>query len=121
MNRYLKDVSSTKIAAVAFSVWMLPALVILIFTGFFSLSFTDTETIKATSAGLVLGIVGTALASIIFYTLLKRAGIVFSSLVTYGIPFVALMWGLVAGEDITMIQLVGLAIILCAVYITNKK
>lgn len=121
VNRYLKDVSSTRIAAVAFGVWMLPAIAILAFTGFFSLSFRDPAVLRATSAGLILGIVGTAIASIIFYNLLKRAGIVFSSLVTYGIPFVALMWGLIAGENITMIQIIGLAIILCAVYITNKR
>jgi drug/metabolite transporter (DMT)-like permease len=69
----------------------------------------------------VLGIGGTAIGTIIFYMLLKRAGIVFSSLVTYGIPFVALMWGIIAGENITVVQIAGLAVILVAVYIANKR
>lgn len=121
VNRYLKDVGSVKIAAVAFSLLMVPSLLILLVSGFFNLSLSDSVVLRATGAGVLLGVAGTAFASIIFYKLLKRAGIIFSSLVTYGIPFVALMWGIIAGEHITLIQTGGLAIILFAVYITNRS
>lgn len=120
VNRFLKEVGSTKIAAVSFSILMIPSLIVLMITGFFELSFLEAATIRSTAAGMILGIVGTAIASIIFYQLLKRAGIIFSSLVTYGIPFVALMWGVLAGENITLIQIAGLAVILVAVYIANR-
>jgi drug/metabolite transporter (DMT)-like permease len=63
---------------------------------------------------------GTALATILFYVLIKRAGGLFASMVTYGIPFIALAWGLLAGERINGWQVVGLTIILCGVYITNR-
>lgn len=116
----LKDVGSVKIAAVAFSLLMIPSLLILLASGFFNLPLRDSVVLRATGAGILLGVAGTAFASIIFYKLLKRAGIIFSSLVTYGIPFVALMWGIIAGEHITLIQVGGLGIILLAVYITNK-
>lgn len=121
VNRYLKDVGSVKIAAVAFSLLMVPSLLILLVSGFFNLSLSDSVVLRATGAGVLLGVAGTAFASIIFYKLLKRAGIIFSSLVTYGIPFVALMWGIIAGEHITLVQTGGLAIILFAVYITNRS
>jgi drug/metabolite transporter (DMT)-like permease len=120
VNRYLKDVGSTQIAAVAFGVLMIPSVLILLVTGFFQLSFSEIKMLRATAAGIILGVAGTAIASIIFYKLLKRAGIIFSSLVTYGIPFIALMWGIIAGENMTLIQIAGLAIILIAVYITNN-
>jgi drug/metabolite transporter (DMT)-like permease len=41
-------------------------------------------------------------------------------MVTYGIPFVALFWGVLAGEKITVGQVVGLAVILVGVYITTR-
>jgi drug/metabolite transporter (DMT)-like permease len=51
---------------------------------------------------------------------LKRAGPLFSSTVTYGIPFVAIGWGLLAGETIGQLEIVGLLIILSGVYLTNR-
>jgi len=53
--------------------------------------------------------------------LIKRAGAVFSSMVTYGIPFVAIMWGIIYGEKIGWKQLLSLVIILAGVYIANRK
>lgn len=120
VSGFLKDVGSTLIATVAFTVLIIPSILILVLTGFFDLSFSEFSTIRSTLAAVVLGVGGTAIASIIFYTLLKRAGIIFSSLVTYGIPFVALMWGIIAGENITLIQIAGLSIILIAVYVANS-
>jgi len=67
-----------------------------------------------------LGIVSTCLASVIFYTLMKKAGPVFASMVTYGIPLVALGWGFVAGETITGLQVAGMAVILAGVRLANK-
>ena len=51
---------------------------------------------------------------------MKRAGVLFSSMVTYGIPFVAVFWGIIYGEVITLIQVGCLAIILFGVYLTNR-
>jgi drug/metabolite transporter (DMT)-like permease len=52
--------------------------------------------------------------------MIKRAGGLFASMVTYGIPFIALSWGLLAGETINGWQVVGLVIILMGVYITTR-
>ncbi|HYJ38522.1 MAG TPA: EamA family transporter, partial [Chitinophagaceae bacterium] len=68
----------------------------------------------------ILGITGTAMASILFYALLKKAGPVFSSMVTYGIPFVAIFWGWLAGESITLFQVICLVLILAGVYISRR-
>ena len=69
----------------------------------------------------MLGIFGTAIATVLFYMLVKKAGTLFASLVTYGIPFIAVLWGIAAGEAITLLQLGCLAIILAGVYIVNSK
>jgi drug/metabolite transporter (DMT)-like permease len=44
----------------------------------------------------------------------------FASLVTYGVPFVALMWGFIDGEKITWVEIVCMAIILLGVYLANR-
>jgi drug/metabolite transporter (DMT)-like permease len=52
--------------------------------------------------------------------LLKRAGPMLASMVTYGIPFVAIFWGVLAGESISQMQLGSLLVILAGVYLANK-
>jgi drug/metabolite transporter (DMT)-like permease len=58
---------------------------------------------------------------VLFYILIQKAGSVFASMVTYALPVVAIGWGLLAGEDITWVQVLCLGIILGGVYLVNKK
>ena len=64
---------------------------------------------------------GTAVATVLFYMLVKRASSIFASMVTYAIPFVAIGWGFYYKEDITLKQIGCLLIILIGVYLANKK
>ena len=121
VNRHLREIGSTSIAAVSFVPLIFPALAILLVTGYFQLPLRQTNILLATGAAGLLGIMSTAIASILFYALLKRAGAIFSSTVTYGIPFVALFWGMLDGEQINAWQLLGLFIILGGVYLTNRR
>jgi drug/metabolite transporter (DMT)-like permease len=66
-----------------------PSLIILWLTGFFDSALSSPSVLKATGASTILGVFGTAVASILFYVLVKRSGGLFASTVTYGIPFVA--------------------------------
>jgi drug/metabolite transporter (DMT)-like permease len=120
ITKKLTGVPSTQIAAVAFCSLIIPSLIILFITGYFNLPLGETKYIMATSASSVLGVLGTAVASILFYVLMKRAGGLFASTVTYGIPFVAIGWGLIHHEAISIIHIIGLIIILCGVYLANK-
>ncbi len=120
VKKYLNDVGSLKTAAVALSLSAIPALIVLIFTGYFHV-FTSPETLTGTLAASTLGIMGTAVATILFYMLIKRAGVLFSSMVTYGIPFVAIVWGFIYKEDIGWNQIFSLFIILAGVYIANRS
>ena len=121
INRYLKHVASLDIAAIAFVALIIPATIVLFVAGFANHNFSEPSVIRAISASAVLGIFGTAIASILFYMLMKRAGPLFSSMVTYGIPFVAIGWGLLAGETIGQLEIVGLLIILSGVYLANRQ
>lgn len=120
VSRYLKEIGSRQIATVAFTLLIIPSFVILWLTGYFNKEELSRAFLYSTGASMVLGIMGTAVASILFYVLLKRAGAVFSSMVTYGIPFVALFWGILANEEINPWQIGCLCVILGGVYLANK-
>ncbi|MBM3441300.1 MAG: DMT family transporter [Bacteroidetes bacterium] len=120
VNRHLQGVGSRDIAAIAFSVLIPPALLILWQTDFFSLSWSSQGFMVSAAAGALLGVVGTAFASVLFYVLLKRAGPLMASMVTYGIPFVAIFWGWLAGEGISAVQIGGLMVILGGVYLASE-
>jgi drug/metabolite transporter (DMT)-like permease len=117
---YLKEISSLQIAAVAFSFFIIPSFIILVYTGFFPLNISGDGIRFSILAALVLGVVGTALATVWFYKLVKSAGSVFASLVTYGIPFIAILWGFIFGEAITALEIICLGIILAGVYMVNR-
>jgi len=121
VHRHLHNIGSLQIAAVALTLNAIPALIVLAATGYFGLPLTEKAVLYSTAASAVLGIMGTAVASIIFYMLVKRAGAVFASMVTYGIPVVANFWGLIYGEEVGWKQFTCLAIILSGVYIANRK
>lgn len=120
VKHHLADVPALSIAAVAFVFLIPPAFTILWVTGFFRLPLLTSPYVLAMGSAALLGVAGTALGSVIFYRLVKTAGSVFASLVTYGIPFVALGWGLVYGEAVSALQVLGLAVILAGVYFANR-
>jgi drug/metabolite transporter (DMT)-like permease len=121
VRQKLSGISAMDIATLAFSGMIPFSLLLLVVSGYFSLPIQEPMYAKATLAATILGIVGTAVGSVIFYRLVKLSGAVFASLVTYGIPFVAIGWGMVYGEKINLTQVAALAIILGGVYITNKE
>ena len=69
----------------------------------------------------VLGILSTSIATIIFYNLIKIKDTVFASLVTYLMPIVAVSIGVIDGENINSIQLLGMILIIFGVFISGKK
>jgi len=121
VGKNMQNISAINIASIAFSFSIIPGMVILYFTGYFQYDFSSAEIIQATLAGGTLGVINTSVASILFYILVKRSGIIFASTVTYAIPFVSLAMGLLYNEAINPLRLVGLAIILVGVYIVNKR
>ena len=120
VGRYMQNLGSLNIASLAFAFLVIPSFGVLYFTGFFNYSLHNPAVIKSLMASSILGIVGTSIATILFYFLVKRAGILFGSMVTYGIPIVAVGWGLIDGESLSFKQLICLGVILLGVYIVNR-
>ena len=121
VSKSLAGLGSLNIASIAFSLLIIPCVIILFFKGYFRLPLTHSEIIKSTAAACVLGTGGTAIATILLYRLIKRAGALFATMVTYGIPFVAAAWGVVYGEQVTPLEIGCLGVILIGVYLANKS
>ena len=121
VGKHLKEIPSLNIVAVALSLNAIPAAVVLYFTGYFQQDIFEKVILISTGYTLILGVIGTAAATVIFYMLIKRAGIVFSSMVTYAIPIVAVFWGILYGEQVGWQQIACLLIILTGVYVANKS
>lgn len=70
---------------------------------------------------LLLALFGTAISVVVFNQLIKIAGALFASSVTYLIPIVAMLWGVVHGEALHALHLLFLAFILFGVYLINRS
>lgn len=120
IKKYLSDVKPLSITTGNFLVMLVPAIVILFCTDF-TTKMDLSQTHKAMFYVMILGIVGTGIANVIFYKLIQISSPIFASSVTYLIPIVACLWGLFDNEMLTAFQLLGAFIILVGVYLANKK
>jgi drug/metabolite transporter (DMT)-like permease len=120
IKKYLSDLSPLSISAGNFAVMLLPALAILFGSGFFEV-LQDAQVQHSVLYIMILGIVGTGIATIIFFRLIQMSSPIFASSVTYIIPIVAMFWGLLDGEMLTPIQFLGAFIILAGVYLSSSN
>ncbi|MCE2613358.1 EamA family transporter [Flavobacteriaceae bacterium D16] len=118
----LQDVSPLGIAVGNFAVMVVPAIVVLLFSGALSAEVMGSPNFF-TSVGylVILSILGTCVAKVMFNRLIQISTPVFSVSVTYLIPIVGVFWGVLDGERFTLIQLLAAVVILIGVYLVNKK
>jgi drug/metabolite transporter (DMT)-like permease len=120
IKKYLSDVKPLSITTGNFLVMLIPALLILFSTGISNQ--IHEETVKESLAFvLILGVIGTGIANILFYKLIQISTPVFATSVTYLIPVVAIGWGLYDHESLTLTQGIGASIILLGVYLSSKN
>jgi drug/metabolite transporter (DMT)-like permease len=120
IKKYLSDLSPLAISTGNFAVMLLPACLILYFSGFSEILVLE-KTHHSILFILILGVVGTGIANIIFFKLIQISSPVFATSVTYLIPIIAFFWGLLDNEMLTPIQFFGAFIILIGVYLSAKK
>lgn len=120
VNKVLSGTHPVAIGVIAFASLLIPAAIVLYFTGYFNLPLGESKYIIATLSSAVLGIFGTTVASVLFYYLIQKAGYLFASMVTYGIPFIAQFWGWVNGEHVDIYRILGLFVILGGIYLATQ-
>jgi drug/metabolite transporter (DMT)-like permease len=120
IKKYLSDMKPLSITTGNFLVMLVPAIFILYFTDF-STKMNLQATQHAMFFVMILGIIGTGVANVIFYKLIQISTPIFASSVTYLIPIVACLWGVLDNEMLTPLQFIGAFIILIGVYLSSKK
>ena len=58
---------------------------------------------------------------LLFNQLLKDGTIIFATSVTYTIPIVAVLWGIVLHEEFTTLHALAFAVILLGVWLANRR
>ena len=120
VGRYMQQLGAINVASLAFAFLIIPSSIVLYFTGYFNNDFSSPMVLKSLLASSVLGVIGTSIATILFYYLVKQSGMLFGSMVTYGIPVVAVAWGILDGENLSLLQIAFLGLILLGVWIVNR-
>ncbi len=116
VKRYkgLTSVTTSFVSILVASVLTLPAAI--------ATAPTEMPGLRPLLSVLALGVVGTALAFVIFYKLITETGAGRASLVSYLAPGIALFYGaLLLDEPITAASIGGLALILGAVALASRK
>lgn len=118
----LADISARAITSLSLFIVGPIALIHLFFNTDFLVKTTSSEgAYLALGALSILGILGTAIALILFNQLVKLTSPIFTSSVTYIIPIVAVVWGLIDGEYLFFWHYLGMALIIFGVYLVNRK
>ncbi|MEG2101514.1 MAG: DMT family transporter [Flavobacterium sp.] len=120
IKKYLHDLNSVSITTGNFTVLLLPALIILSTTDISHRIHIETAQ-HSIFFVMILGVLGTGIANVLFFKLIQISSPVFATSVTYLIPIVAFFWGLLDNEMLTPIQFLGAFIILIGVYLSAKK
>lgn len=117
----LNHVPSMQLSSAVFTVWMVPSLLILVFSGFFSEFQNAPEVWDSLGYLSILTVMGTAIAAILYYRLIQQTSAVFASSVTYLMPLVAVIWGILDGEELSIWFGIGGALILWGIYLIREK
>ncbi|MBL4747169.1 MAG: EamA family transporter [Flavobacteriaceae bacterium] len=121
LKRHLGDLSAMSVTVAQFVLLIVPAMVVIYATGFLTEFTWQASSIESFMYVTVLAVLGTGVAKVLFNNLVKIASPVFSSSVTYLIPIVAIVWGLLDGERLSMVQVASAVLIMLGVYLVNAK
>ena len=118
----IADLPALTITSVSlFMIGPLALVYLLGFTGFtYKLGHADGAW-TALGYIVLLGVMSTSLATILFNKLVKISSPLFTSSVTYLIPIVAVLWGVLDGERLFAAHFAGMAAIIAGVWLANRK
>lgn len=119
---WLRSIDPVGIVSLAFFFIGPPALIyLLLFTDVINQLSTDPLAWKGMGYMCILSVGGTALALILFNKLLKMTTPLFASSITYLMPVIALMWGLLDGEKLNWSYALWVLMILSGIILVSSK
>lgn len=120
LGKYLMSVKPIMLSAYSLIFVGIIAFVVLLFTDFFQKIFLP-QNHEFLIYFILLGALNSGLAAVIYNYVLQISSPVFASSVTYLIPVVAVIAGLIDHETVSVWHYLGMIIILAGVYLLNRK
>ena len=119
VGSHLSKLSSLTISAVSFVMIGFPALLFLFTTDFVEVLTVNEQGYEAFFYVVLLAIAGTVLASLLFFQLVHWTNPVFASSVAYIIPLIAMGWGMMDGETLSVFHFISAGMILYGLYLSR--
>ncbi len=121
VSGFLTSIKPIIISTVSF-VLIGPFVSIYLFTSdFIEVAMTHEHGISSLLALLVLSLVCTFSANILFFRLIQITDAIFSTTVSYLIPLVALIWAFFDGEFISIFHFISLILILAGIFLVKSS
>jgi drug/metabolite transporter (DMT)-like permease len=121
LNYKLRETDSIRNTGFALMFTGIPMAIVLFGGDFVNRTTTTPGSVLSLVCIILLGMLSTALSTVLFNKLIKTSGGLAASSVTYLIPIVAIMWGFWDNEVFGLNHLVGLVLILFGVYLVNRQ
>lgn len=122
VEKKLAHIKSTELASSIYTIWMIPALLILTFSGFFTdIDYSQTATLEALRNLIFLTVVSTTFVMFLFFRLVQDTSAVFASTISLLLPVIAVFWGILDGEKVTIWYALGGILVLIGVYFIRDK
>jgi drug/metabolite transporter (DMT)-like permease len=115
----VKELNGIKITALSFFVTSPLAIIYLLFSDLSVPVHTENWMRNLSYIG-ILAVLGSAVALVIYYLLIRDTSPIFASSVTYFIPIVATLWGLADNEQFYSSMLISIIFIFAGVFIINR-
>ena len=115
----VKELNGIKITALSFFVTSPLAIIYLLFSDLSVPVHTENWVRNLSYIG-ILAVLGSAVALVIYYLLIRDTSPIFASSVTYFIPIVATLWGLADNEQFYSSMLISIIFIFAGVFIINR-
>jgi drug/metabolite transporter (DMT)-like permease len=122
IKKHLNTVPGHIVSGFAYLFFAIPLIIwLLFFSDFPSRLVHNPQGIHSLLYIMILAILGSAMAIVLVVRLIQASSALFGSFVTYLIPIVSIMWGLLAGETINFVTLFSLLLIMSGIIIAGLK
>lgn len=121
VKHYFQYTKPLQVASMSFFVIGIPFVLYCFFSEIPNKVMTHPDGLVSLGAIFFLALIGTVFSVLFFYKLIQNTSAVFASSVAYTMPIVALGWGYLDHENISLYHFIGLGFILLGVYNLRGK
>ncbi|MEZ4908421.1 MAG: DMT family transporter [Saprospiraceae bacterium] len=121
VKKYFSDMNAVLLTAVSFISFGFISLIPLIRGNFIDIMISDDRAWLSLSAVIVLSLLSTVLGTILFFKLVQKSNAIFASSVSFMAPVISFLLGLLDGEKIDVVGILGLILILVGIYLTRNR